>query len=218
MTSTKKQKRSLFSRNRLVLIIAMAMCLVLLTTNIVTVALLIQVHKSNAQLNDTPTVIDEIVENMTIDKFSCPVPEKYRYNISSKQGLRDALSIVNGGGEIISTGQKWHQGLDIACPDRTEIYADKDGYVSICYPGFLNGKIWRGHPVYGSCLIINHYDGTISLYAHLSMTLVKEGEYVTRGQNIALSGGVRGRRASGQSTGPHLHYAVYLNTDSIFTK
>ena len=65
-------------------------------------------------------------------------------------------------------------------------------------------------------LIINHFDGTISLYAHLSKTDVREGDYVTRGQLIGLSGGVKGRRASGQTTGPHLHYSVYLNMDDIF--
>ena len=63
---------------------------------------------------------------------------------------------------------------------------------------------------------IRHPDGTTSLYAHLSMTLVTEGTYVSKGQLIGLSGGVKGRRGSGNSTGPHLHFAVYLNIESLF--
>lgn len=152
---------------------------------------------------------------ITFEKFSRVLPEKYKYNISSKQGLRK-LTIRDTGGEPLSTNQKWHQGLDIACPDKTEVYADKEGYIAECYPGYYNGSIWKGHRIYGGMLIINHFDGTISLYAHLSRTDVREGDYVTRGQLIGLSGGVKGRRASGQTTGPHLHYSVYLNMDDIF--
>lgn len=151
-----------------------------------------------------------------IYKFKSPVPEKYRYNISSKQGIRDNLSVIDIGGNEVSTNQRWHQGIDFALPDKTEVYASKDGYVVSCYPGYYNGQQWKGHPIYGGLIILNHYDGTLSLYAHLSLTKIKEGDYITQGQCIGWSGGVKGRRASGQSTGPHLHFSVYLNTDTIF--
>ena len=148
-----------------------------------------------------------------MEKFGNPLPEKYKYNITSRQGLRSSISVDSGG---ILTGYHWHNGYDIACPDKTPIYADKDGYITDCYPGYYNGKGWKGHKTFGGLLVITHGDGTISLYAHLSKTLVRNGDYVSKGQQIGLSGGVKGRRASGISTGPHLHYAIYLNMNNMF--
>lgn len=70
--------------------------------------------------------------------------------------------------------------------------------------------------MYGGLIIIyNELDNTYSLYAHLSLTKVTIGDYVKMGQQIGLSGGVKGRRASGQSTGPHLHYSVYLDIQNV---
>jgi murein DD-endopeptidase MepM/ murein hydrolase activator NlpD len=62
----------------------------------------------------------------------------------------------------------------------------------------------------GNCIVIDHGQGLLTLYLHLSKFLVKQGEVVTKGQKIGLSGG------TGRATGPHLHLAVrwqgvYLN-------
>ena len=152
------------------------------------------------------------IETRTIEKFSFPLPNKYRFNITSSQGLRNSFKTNTGA----STNGIWHNGWDIACPDKTPIYADKDGYILECFPGFFNGSKWKGHKTYGGLLILMHPDETISLYAHLSRVDVKEGDYVFRRQPIGLSGGVKNRRASGVSTGPHLHYAIYLNIDNLF--
>ena len=59
-------------------------------------------------------------------------------------------------------------------------------------------------------MVIDHGQGLLTLYFHLSKFLVKEGDNVEKGQEIALSGG------TGRATGPHLHLAVrwqgvYLN-------
>ena len=62
---------------------------------------------------------------------------------------------------------------------------------------------------------IDHGFGYVTIYGHLSRSLVKEGQKITRGKEIALSGN------SGLSTGPHLHYEVHhdgvaLNPDGFF--
>jgi len=59
-------------------------------------------------------------------------------------------------------------------------------------------------PLYfeGNFIVLDHGQGLLTLYMHLSEFKVKEGDKVTRGQIIGLSGG------SGRATGPHLHVAV----------
>lgn len=147
-------------------------------------------------------------------KFTFPLPEKYRYYISSQQGLRDSIANVNLGGE--SSLAQYHNAIDFAVPEGTPVYAAKDGYVKTVYPSIWNGSQWRGHPTYGGLVELQHQDGTSSLYAHLVMTQVKEGTYVKQGITIGLSGGVRGKRGSGNSTGPHLHFSIYVDIDSMW--
>jgi murein DD-endopeptidase MepM/ murein hydrolase activator NlpD len=62
----------------------------------------------------------------------------------------------------------------------------------------------------GNCIVIDHGQGLLTLYLHLSDMSVKPGDHVAKGQPIGLSGG------TGRATGPHLHMAVrwqgvYLN-------
>ena len=155
-----------------------------------------------------------VVSGPTITKFGAPLPKKYMSYKTSRQGLRDVISAANTGG--IATSGKWHNGNDYACPDKTPVYATKDGYVFDVWPSYYNGPYkYKGHPIYGGLIIIVHEDSTISLYAHLSFTDVKEGDFVTKGKEIGWSGGVKGRRGSGTSTGPHLHYSIYLDMDSF---
>src|SRR4029077_20912478 len=68
----------------------------------------------------------------------------------------------------------------------------------------------------GNCVVLDHGQGLLSLYLHLSEIKVKQGEQIERGQELGLSGG------SGRATGPHLHLAVrwqgvYLNPATLLT-
>jgi murein DD-endopeptidase MepM/ murein hydrolase activator NlpD len=58
---------------------------------------------------------------------------------------------------------------------------------------------------YGNMVSIRYWDGTVSVYAHLSQILTSVGAAVTPGQLVALSGN------TGHSTGPHLHLEIHPN-------
>jgi murein DD-endopeptidase MepM/ murein hydrolase activator NlpD len=98
------------------------------------------------------------------------------------------------------TGKKeFHRGIDIATRMGAPIVAPADGIVL---------KIYSDHG-YGKVLAVSHGYGVITRYAHLNKALVKKGQYVKRGETIALVGN------SGRSTGPHLHYEVHLNRVAV---
>lgn len=150
---------------------------------------------------------------VVLKKKMFPLPEKYRPYKTSGQGLREAIPNVNAVGGSSLCG--FHNANDYACPDKTEVYATDDGIVVNVYPSYYNGEKWQGHDSYGGYIEIQHGDGTRSSYAHLSMTLVREGDEVVQGQVIGWSGGVKDRRGSGSSTGPHLHFSIYVDIDEF---
>jgi murein DD-endopeptidase MepM/ murein hydrolase activator NlpD len=99
-----------------------------------------------------------------------------------------------------------HQGLDFRVPAGTQVAAANSGKVILAGPLFFEGN----------CVVIDHGQGLLTLYLHLSKFLVKEGDEVRKGEPIALSGG------TGRATGPHLHLAVrwqgeYLNPQTILS-
>src|SRR5690606_10160740 len=87
-----------------------------------------------------------------------------------------------------------HEGLDFSAPSGTPILAASGGVV-------LEASYLAG---YGNTVEIDHGDGLITRYAHASRLLVKPGDVVARGQEIARVG------STGRSTGPHLHFEVRL--------
>ena len=95
----------------------------------------------------------------------------------------------------------FHKGMDFSCDKKTPIYATADGVVE-------SAKWMSG---YGYTVVIDHGYGYKTLYAHLldKKFLVKKGQKVVRGEQIALSGN------SGKSTGPHLHYEVIVKGSHV---
>jgi murein DD-endopeptidase MepM/ murein hydrolase activator NlpD len=88
--------------------------------------------------------------------------------------------------------QSTHQGLDFRVPAGTPIFAVNSGRVILAQPLFFEGN----------CVVIDHGQGLLTLYLHMSKFAVKEGDDVGKGQTLGLSGG------TGRATGPHLHLAV----------
>lgn len=92
-------------------------------------------------------------------------------------------------------GGRWgrnHNGIDMACPQGTNVYAADGGVVEFA------GR--KGS--FGNLVIINHQNGYRTYYAHNSQLLVRAGDKVYEGYHIAESGN------TGRSTGPHIHFEI----------
>lgn len=89
----------------------------------------------------------------------------------------------------------YHRGVDWATPVGTAVMASSAG--TVARAGWGSG--------YGYVVYINHADGRQTRYGHLSKVLVKQGQTVSQGQKIALSGN------TGVSTGPHVHFEILIN-------
>ncbi|MCX6807449.1 MAG: M23 family metallopeptidase [Patescibacteria group bacterium] len=91
-----------------------------------------------------------------------------------------------------------HGGIDIADRSMPLIYAAAGGTViEVKYGG------WNGG--YGKYALVDHGNGYVTRYAHLSKLYVNAGDQVTAGQAIAVMG------STGRSTGPHLHFEIIEN-------
>jgi len=101
-------------------------------------------------------------------------------------------------GGRISQGYSWyHKGIDIASKSLPDIVACDSGTVLIAG--------WPSPWAYGNRVLIDHGNGYQSLYAHLSLIFVGNGQSVKKGQVIAKMG------STGRSTGPHLHLEIRKN-------
>ena len=92
-----------------------------------------------------------------------------------------------------------HSGMDIAAPTGRKINASAAGHV-----------LYRGNLFFsGNVVIIDHGQGLLSLYAHMSKIQVQKGQALRQGQVIGTVG------KTGRATGPHLHWSVYLNGNAV---
>jgi len=94
-----------------------------------------------------------------------------------------------------------HNGVDFGTSIGTEVKAALSGVIV----GAGNTDQYKGCYSYGKWVLIKHSNGLSTLYAHLSLIKVSEGQSVSTGQVIGYSGN------TGYSTGPHLHFTVYAS-------
>lgn len=92
-----------------------------------------------------------------------------------------------------------HNGLDIAAVTGTDILAPASGTVIGAGNYFFNGNT----------VFLDHGQGLISAYLHMSEIAVRPGQQVQQGQRLGAVG------ATGRVTGPHLHWIVYLNKETV---
>lgn len=137
----------------------------------------------DAQMKAYAQFRDQMPSNIRLDR---PVQGR----LSSPFGLR---RFFNG------EERNPHSGLDFAVPTGTPVKAPADGVVTIVDDYYFNGKT----------IFIDHGQGLITMYCHLSAQDVKVGQVVKRGQVIGKVG------ATGRATGPHLHWNVSLNNQRV---
>jgi murein DD-endopeptidase MepM/ murein hydrolase activator NlpD len=132
------------------------------------------------------------LEASLVREVSRPVglPVAGQEDISSRYGMR---------GNPFGRGHEFHNGIDFVVDIGTPILATG--------PGRVEAASYDGPN--GNRVSVDHGFGYRSVYAHLSKLSVKAGETVQRGQVVGLSGN------TGRSSGPHLHYTLYYQGQTI---
>ncbi|MBI4087883.1 M23 family metallopeptidase [Candidatus Kaiserbacteria bacterium] len=98
-------------------------------------------------------------------------------------------------GGIRSQGIHGYNGVDLAAPNGTPIFASAEGDVIVA-----KGSGWNGG--YGQYVVIQHSNGSQTLYSHASSVIVSVGSHVEQGQVIAYVG------RTGKATGAHVHFEI----------
>jgi murein DD-endopeptidase MepM/ murein hydrolase activator NlpD len=152
-------------------------------------------------------------KNSFADFSVYPADQVYRlwdtknlFPYSKELSRKDSTLIISLTGEhggyvqpvkgVVTSGFGWrdsaqHQGIDLNLRRGDEVGCAFDGMVRIAT---------RNYGGYGNVVIVRHYNGLETLYAHLYKIKVKPGEFVFAGQTIGLGG------STGHSTGAHLHF------------
>ena len=138
-----------------------------------------------------------------------------RYYQVSVGSMGDASAIAGGRFAYPLPGHPWdtypgHNGIDISFANcyGEPVYAVAAGSVRYTQDGWTPAHGVGGMWSFGNSVFIEHGDGWISAYGHFSALAVASGETVTQGQLIGYIG------STGNSTGPHLHLALYHNGDA----
>jgi len=149
----------------------------------------------------TPTDMD----NRKIDKEREDLHQALSYNIKTPYWQKGFIMPVNKGrtsgsfgGQRIMNGKPKspHQGMDIAVPEGSPVYASSDGVVTLS-----DGEYFYT----GNVVVIAHGQNLSTIYAHLKNRTVKKGDKVKQGDIIGHVG------KSGRATGPHLHWGASIN-------
>lgn len=93
----------------------------------------------------------------------------------------------------------YHRGVDYGGAEGSSVVAPAAGRIA------LVGRVAEGFELHGNTIGIDHGQGVLSIFLHLSRIDVKEGDFVQAGQQIGAVG------STGIATGPHLHWGLYVN-------
>lgn len=147
-------------------------------------------RKQQQQQSGSSSSQDSGVVIPTSGTFVWPLPDYGTGRISSPYGYRT---------HPITGKRTLHAGIDVGVPCGATIVAAASGTVVRSYMSSS----------YGNYTVIDHGGGVMTAYAHQSKRLVSAGEHVSAGQKIGLVG------STGNSTGNHLHFEVYVNGSTV---
>jgi hypothetical protein len=165
---------------------------------------MIETPPVNSQLAERTWLVEEDIEKIRrqIELENASFEDLFSL-VQKKKRLLDHTPTINPCDGFVSRGfgmhndpftgsYQPHNGIDIAAPRGTPVHASADGIV-------MKSSYQTG---LGNTIIIDHGNGFMTYYGHLSTTKVAMGKRVTRGEVVGLVG------STGYSTGPHLHYEV----------
>ena len=147
-----------------------------------------------------------IAEEQALKKqiFSVTAPEELWSGTFEKPARAEVSGVFGSARTLNGVKRNQHTGLDFRVSTGTPVVAANGGTVILARNLYFEGN----------CVAIDHGQGLVTLYLHLSEFKVKEGDKVKRGELVGLSGG------TGRATAPHLHFAVrwqgiYLNPATL---
>ncbi|MFZ2488193.1 MAG: LysM peptidoglycan-binding domain-containing M23 family metallopeptidase [Anaerolineae bacterium] len=136
--------------------------------------------------SQTPTTTLTLTTEPTATPLPTPAPQDMAYG--------DGQFIWPLAGGVLTQGfRTGHRAIDVGAPIGTPVYAADNGVVL---------KSEYGTDGYGGRVIIDHQNDYVTLYAHLSQSIVQAGDLVREGQIVGYVG------STGNSTGPHLHFEI----------
>ena len=156
--------------------------------------------KNKSQVNPTGKKLERILREMNLKKrlkntFTRTTPKlNFIKPVKGRDNGRFGLKRFFNGEQ-----RNPHSGMDIAAPTGRSIKATAAGKVIYTGNLFFSGNV----------IILDHGEGVLSLYAHMSKMIAQKGQVVQQGQVIGKVG------HTGRATGPHLHWSVYLNGNAV---
>jgi murein DD-endopeptidase MepM/ murein hydrolase activator NlpD len=137
--------------------------------------------------------VDGVAGRATLRALAGPVP-------SAPFALAWPLPQPTLGGVFGPRADRWHSGLDLVAPRATPVYAARGGRV--VYADWAEGG-------WGFLVVVAHGRGETTWYAHLSRIDVRKGVWIATGVRVGAVG------ATGDATGPHLHFEVRVRGAAI---
>lgn len=157
-----------------------------------------EIHKVLANNKFSMLPAEDVYENFDVENLFTIATDECLPDLADIVIVNDSLgSYTSPICGIVTSNYGWrdkrmHKGIDIDLNKGDKVLAAFDGMVRIARRG--NG--------YGNVVIVRHYNGLETVYAHLSKIKVKAGQVVTSGQVVGLGG------MTGHATGTHLHFEV----------
>lgn len=181
--------------------------------NIVFFVIIVFLYNNKEEVLITEVVYQESSISQNVGGFEEEIPAfEFKEGLIFPVKQEDFLAFSSPFGHRVSPflrKEVRHNGVDIITVWRAQVVSVSDGVVLEHWPApgtrHPSGGTFRGHPIYGGMILIEHADGFKTLYAHLDSTNVHTGQFVRAGSLIGRVGN------TGMATGRHLHFEMVVN-------